>query len=355
MAQRSKCERRQALERRGRRVLGFVAAFFLLAQLSAGLVLDWVWIRPRHPWWADRLADLKALPKPPDIYFFGSSRFGGDINCDVLDAQLREVCGNEAPRTFNASIPAGDATLAERMFDDIKRLGVQPKMVVLEVDPGALAGRDNWLYQHALNVLDWRDVPEVVPALCKNRRIQYLARGRLLPIYVHRHHIRKEAFKSMMAWFEPSVPPAVHSAALAPAPKDLEPPPLSPKVRALMEEGYNVAAREVKDFHLDGVATRRLERLLDRCRAEGIAVVMVGVPVSSPYRRASTPEVDAQFLAYMDRLTNEYGCTYTDWRDKVPDPYFIDGHHANDAGGIYFSRRFANVELIPAWRATARR
>jgi hypothetical protein len=98
------------------------------------------------------------------------------------------------------------------------------------------------------------------------------------------------------------------------------------------------------------MAPRGLERLLDRCRRSGIPVVLVGVPVSSPYQRATTPAIDAAFLEYVHHLEQCYGCSYSDWRTRLADGYFIDGHHANPAGAVFFSRHLAAELLADRWR-----
>jgi hypothetical protein len=343
-------EKRRAKERRGLRILLWVPCLFLLVQVLGGLVLDYVWVRPRNPMKTDMYARLKARKQPPEVLFLGSSRFMGDFNCAVMDAELRLHLGDEAPRTFNGGLPAGDPTVFERVLDDFLRDGYRPKLVVVEVDPGTLAGRDNWLYTHALNVLDWRDVPEAGLALCRNHRIIYMVRGRLLPLYLHNYQIRKEAtvvLKSLLgcghaaADIDPPVPPAVTA--------DPKPPPMTPAARANMEQGGVDMGKETRDYHLQGVGTSRLERLLTRCQSCGIAVLLVRVPVSSPQRRGITAEVNAAFLEYIKTLTVRHGCCFTDCRNRIPDSYFADGHHVYPEGGIYFSRRFAAKELAPWW------
>src|SRR4051812_44569622 len=108
MGTNSRHGRRAAARRRGVRILLWVASVFCLAQLGGGLLLDYVWIKPRYPWRAEMVARLHARKHPPEILFFGSSRFGTNLHCDVLDAELRRALGAAAPRCFNASLPAGD-------------------------------------------------------------------------------------------------------------------------------------------------------------------------------------------------------------------------------------------------------
>jgi hypothetical protein len=324
---------------------------FWLAQVLGGLALDYVWIEARYPWRAHVYERLKECPHPPEILFLGSSRFEGNLSCPVLDAALRRDLGAEAPRTFNAAVPVGDPTVAERILEDLFRQGYRPKLVVVEVSPETLARRDNWLYQHALRLLEWRDVPEALPALCRNGRIMYLFRGRLLPLCTHRYLICKEAIAGVSSLFHP-VPrtPACDMEVGEPVESDPEPPELTPATVALMEAAYRGLGRELQDYRVGGVSSHRLERLLERCRSQGVAVLLLGVPVSSPHRRAYTPEVDERYRDYLRELTQRYGCTYSDWRDALPDEYFTDNHHVHPEGAVYFSRRLAPAVLVPLWR-----
>jgi hypothetical protein len=225
-------------------------------------------------------------------------------------------------------------------------------LVVLEIDPPTLSHRDRWLHQHALNVLDWRDVPEAAPALCMNHRIMYLIRSRLLPLYLHRYHI----CKCTMAWtkslISPSAPPQRSDPPIpVPIEEDPQAPELTDAVRQKMDQDFRDLCEVVRDYRVGGVVAQRLERLLQRCQSANIPVLMVGVPVSSPSRRACTPEVTATFLAHMRSLTERYPCaSYTDWRDQLPDNFFMDGHHVNQPGSIFFSRCFAARELAPLWQ-----
>src|SRR5437588_98967 len=107
--------RRNENRRRGFRIVLWLVVLYSAAQLLGGLVLDYVWVRPRYPYRADMYATLRARQPTPEIIFLGSSRFGGDISCPVLDAELRVHLGEGAPRTFNASLSAGDPTVFERV------------------------------------------------------------------------------------------------------------------------------------------------------------------------------------------------------------------------------------------------
>jgi hypothetical protein len=338
--------------RRGRSILLWFAAVFFAAQIAGGLVLDYCWTHARYPFKWQMYANLEARARTPDIIFLGSSRFAGGINCPVLDAELRRGLGPQAPRTFNAALPAGEPAVFERVVDDFARRGHHPRMLVLEISPETVTHRDLWLSDAALNVLDWRDVPEAVPALCRNHRIMALVRGRLLPLYLHRHHIRKQALALLDSWRHP-LPAAAKSDPPVPRPVtcDPEPPILTAKIKGFMEAGYELVCKDMRDFRAGGgMCGHRLERLLARCQATGVHVLLVAPPVSSPYRRGYSKEVNAAFLAYVQELCARYGCRYIDWRDRLPDPYFCDCHHQYPAGSVYFCRHLGNEVLVPLWR-----
>jgi hypothetical protein len=337
--------------RRGLRVLLWLACLFWASQVLGGLVLDYLWARPRYPSQWQMYDRLQARAHAPEIFFFGSSRFEGGINCAVVDAELRRQLGARAPRAFNAALPAADPTVFERVYQDIMKRGFRPRMLVVEISPETVSDRNPWLYQQALTVLDWRDVSEALAALCANGKIMYLFRGRFLPLYLHRYHIRQQALALVAGLFHPRLAPAkTDPPVLPPVTKDPQPLVLTTSDRARMEAAYPVMTHGLANYHPGGIAAHRLERLLECCRCAGVPVLLVGVPVTSPYRRAYTAQVDAAFLGYVHELTASYGCVYSDWRDKVADAYFRDEHHLCPAGGVYFSRRLTDRVLAPLIR-----
>lgn len=349
--QATKRHARRDNRRRGLRIVLWTMGFFLLAQLVGGLVLDHWWVRGRYPWQAEVYEQLQARATPPEIIFLGSSRFCGDWNCSVLDAGLRQHLGKMSPRTFNAAVPWGDTTVAERILDDVLHLGYRPKLVVLEVNPVNLASGDDWVHGHALRLLDWRDFPEAFMALIRNGRIMFLVRGRLLPLYLHRDEICQDALSKLVALFHSgrgsvSDPPIGSPALTDPPP----PPPIPPDIMTMVKESCQMVSRRLVNYQPHSMAVRRLERLLDRCHTLEIPVLLVQPPVHSLYRQAVSAQANAIFADYIQRLTERYGCRYCDLSDHLPDEYFRDEHHAHPEGAIYLSRRFAPAVLAPLWR-----
>jgi hypothetical protein len=107
----------------------------------------------------------------------------------------------------------------------------------------------------------------------------------------------------------------------------------------------------LRDYQIGGAMPQALERLLGRCRAHHVAVILIGAPVSEVHRKAYTNQVDAVYRDYLHGLERAYGCRFIDCRDRVPDAYFLDHHHLGVEGGVLFSRLLANEILIPACAA----
>jgi hypothetical protein len=118
---------------------------------------------------------------------------------------------------------------------------------------------------------------------------------------------------------------------------------------AVQQAGADLVGRMVRGYRVGGPGPRALERLLRRCREEGVPVVLVGAPVCSAVNRLWSEEADGQFLAYLDRLTRAEGCRFVDLRKSVPDAYFIDCWHVGEEGGAYFTRVLAREAVLPAW------
>jgi hypothetical protein len=92
--------------------------------------------------------------------------------------------------------------------------------------------------------------------------------------------------------------------------------------------------------------------LIDRCRAEGIAVALFFMPESPRFRQWTSPETKHTIMAFVHTLARESGTAVfdaTDWIDRETD--FSDGHHLLAHGAIPFSERFGRECLAP-WLAT---
>jgi hypothetical protein len=133
-------------------------------------------------------------------------------------------------------------------------------------------------------------------------------------------------------------------------------PPTDAKSEQVLLERMQRGAEEdvrrwLRDYRIGGPTPTALERILDRCRTEGIHVILLGIPSCSFHRKEITPDIDAAYTGYINRLVADYGCRFVDCRDWVPDLMFGDTLHLRtETGGKLFTDRFTREVLVPAIR-----
>lgn len=108
------------------------------------------------------------------------------------------------------------------------------------------------------------------------------------------------------------------------------------------------STKRFRHYQTKGTTTATLEQLLRRCRDNDIEVVLYGTPCTSFFRTNFTPEIDAAYSAYIEHLTQTYGCRFIDYRDALPDQCFADMLHYNPSGGRIFTCRLTR-EIISPW------
>jgi len=318
-------------QRRAFRILGFAIGFLALGQLVASCLLDTPrLLGARFPQIEEQIAAMRARGGRPDILFLGSSRFEGGVQAWLVEKIVRDELGVEI-RAFNAAVSAGDPLAFDRQLREFLAAGVLPRNLIVEVSPETVARRIPFF---DIDIVRQLTLPEIVEIAVRDRRtarFHVLAACRLIPVYKHRQHF----------WRAAGIPMAAQQ---APAP-GADP----PKQRDI-EASARAMTKWLSGYDSNGVATRRLRRLLGACRAAGIQVTLLGVPVSSPHRRAYTAPVDAGFLRLMAELSAEFGCRYADFRSRVPDAQFADNHHVDGNGAVAFTRMLASEVAVPLIR-----
>ena len=108
-------------------------------------------------------------------------------------------------------------------------------------------------------------------------------------------------------------------------------------------------SRQFRNYRTDGVVSAALERLLSRCDAEGISVVLVLPAVSEVFREYYTPEIERHFRDDLTRLRGNHPFEVVDLRDTVPDAGFEDLYHLrSDSGALIYSRIALERVVLPA-------
>jgi len=336
-------------QRRGRAALLGGAALFAALQLVGGLLLDRYGLPVRFPSATRVLGEV-----PPgsglDIAVLGSSRFQ-DIRGGEVEAVLRHE-HPEAGRVtaHNFAVPFGDPIAQDYVLERLLERGVRPRLAVVEVSPEFLNRYNRGYSMHIHRQLTWTDLPGSLVDVCRAEQEMRLLSSRVVPLYVHRRELLRVTLEAAEGWLQR---PAHAAAADTDEPRlgeEVVPgrePPLPPETCREWEAGLPDLAKRLAHYRAGGTTAAALDRLLDRCRDNGIDVILVGAPNTSYFRRFFTPEIEAEYRAYIDRLTRTYGCPYFDYADQVPDHLFKDPVHLNAAGSVYFSRRLAREVLWP--------
>jgi hypothetical protein len=341
---------RVRLNRRSRAAALWAFAFFASGQLALGLLLDYRYPLVRFPSGAQVLAVAAAEPRPPTVVFFGSSRTGAGLDLERVNAILKAESGHEpAPRAVTQAVPCGDALTAEFQLERLLEIGKKPRWAVIEVSPETLNEHNLWMAAHTVRQLNWGDVPSHWRAARRGHAGWYFIESRLVPAYTHRKQLVYEARTAIRGWLPLPAPKLVKSdgpldwGALLP-PTDR--PPDDELVRQLQVGVDTTIRRWLHPFDIDGVSPAALERVLARCRAEGIRVVLLGIPQCSAHRAVTAGPIDAEYRAYIDHLTRKFGCRFVDAHDWSPDTDFLDTLHLRSDGARGLTERLTREVLL---------
>lgn len=337
-----------------RHTVGWAVGLFVVAQLAAGVLFDDRFRDIRFPSAGIVLRGLRHHEAQADIVCLGSSRFmhglPESVLQEALDAELRP---SRRAKVLNAAVPAGDPVSSDYMMGELLRAGARPTLAIVEITPEAVNHFNTWLSIHVQRQLGWADVPAYFHDLCFAHQFIRLVRARLLPLYVHRRELWREGSNqlrslaapgSKAAAADPTIPldelrEALGRTGVAPA--------------EYTPHGASLVPGWLRHYQVGGTAAAALDRLLERCQANNIEVVLVSPPLTSAHRQAYSPAIEAAFQSHVHRLATKHGCRFVDYRERLPDDLFIDNHHLLPDGGRRFSELLAREVLAPLYRDTA--
>ena len=149
--------RRTPYRRRGRAALLGAAVLVVLAQLTAGLLLDLRGLAVRFPSAARVLAAVPRDGHGPDVVFLGSSRFEG-LLADEATALLRLENPEVGPvKVCNLAVPGGDPIAEDYVLECLLRRGSRPRLALVEVSPDAVNQYNQWFNLHPHRQITWRE------------------------------------------------------------------------------------------------------------------------------------------------------------------------------------------------------
>jgi len=353
---------RHSPQTRSRKVLCWALALFFAVQLGVGLLLDHVVPLYRFNQAQHVLQSLPDRPEDIDMVFLGSSRFVEGISSAEVRRVLRSQCkASESWTVLNAATLAGDQVAAEHVFGLLRKAGVRPRFLIVEVSPETLSRHTEWLNHHLLQFLRWEDLPSWAGQIWKTGLTVRTLGLRLMPLIYYRTTLLHAAGigpDPVRRWdvigrLAPASPADDDSSR---EPLDLQellrPPdqkPSSPELQAFFEKSaqFTVPPRWLRDYRPEGRNVAALERVLSECRSLQIDVILIGIPVTTPHRQLYTPAIESAYRTCLDRLCRNYACRFVCCRDWMPDVLFYDNHHLSIEGKRSFSRMLALRVLVP--------
>jgi hypothetical protein len=351
---------------RSARVLLLAGIFFVCGELALGAFLDTAPLSVRFPEAALALERARTQHPPPDIVFFGSSRFMAAIVPGEIEHRLRAAHGEPTPTLLSMAVLGGDFVSTEFLLDQMLAQGVRPGVAVIEVSPDLVGRPPHLLSAQLERLFRWRDVADWLPELFE-ADWSALLNARLLPVY----HYRKE----LLGWLVGRPPPYLFVPAPEPPAVTASPVPLMQKASNLKTperglparigsagdspsateapddptHGVDRWARWLRPFRLSGRCAEVLERILARCKKEEITCILVEPPVASGHRGLYGDDVTTPYRRLLGRLGREYDAPYFDFADRLPDTSFRDDSHVNRTGATDFSALLAHALLEPLW------
>jgi hypothetical protein len=346
----------RAAWRRAGRVSVFSGALFAVtAMLGMSAALETVKAEWRDPEFGHRLARLRQRqresPGRPLVLALGTSRTQNAIDPSAM------AFPNEpgSPLVFNfgqsGSPPLKVLLMLERLLDE----GIRPSAVVLEVLPVWLAadGSAERLFEGLEARLSAGDLRRLAPyAADWSTLARHWMKARIAPWSAHRVVLLSHWLPRWLKWGE----------RIDPQWQGMEPDGFVPYPTQFATSEFRASATaHARDEHVGSFAgyafgdssVRVLRDLIDRCRARGIAVVLVEPPVSPMFRGWFAPGVWDSGDERLRRLAANLGVDLVPPLGGLEESHFIDGHHLLRDGAAIYSLRLADRHLKP-WLAGTR-
>lgn len=338
-----------------------VAALVLLASTIVGwLLIDRCPLSARSPDVARIFSHWRTYPSAPEILFLGSSRTGMLVDPLETMSLTRKIAGEDSPRVYDASIPAGEPITMQFIAKGLVDQGRLPTLVVLEISPDTVCRRNHLLYFAIRRQFTTRDMlvhfDDLFRANTSTRAD--LCSSRLIPFWYYRSELR--------SWLEQKWLPLAGTDEATELPQADEyqgfrwsdsprkdgtgpPPP------ALVEGRLRPLRRYLARYEVAGKTPEALEHVVALFAQRGVPVILFQPPLHSAHRALFSPEIVSRFRAFVEHLTQTYGCRVVDFSDRLPDAMFWDNEHANSDGRAAMSRILAEEVLAPAWREEMRK
>lgn len=342
---------------KGRRIVLWTLACFVVGQLVLTAYLSWKAREVRDPLYGFRLRSLRARlaesPNAPLFLILGSSR----IKHSICPADLSIESAPDAPQPiiYNFGINGMGSIRALMYFRRLLADGIHPDFLLLETWP-PLWGQSGFCQESRLVVgfddLSFRDLPLVCRYFFQERDVlRFGLRRAFLPISCYRSRFLRSVVRSLLPREQAEeMDRQVRDA--WPADNDgwfLMPwEPATPQAKAnALQQGVIDIKPLLNSLRLDPRSDTALRELLAECRQRGIRVAMILMPEHSLTRGWYSPQASALVQDYLSRLQREVQVPIVDSRDWVSDDEFADSCHMSQKGVPAFCRRLGREVVQP--------
>lgn len=342
---------------KGKRIVVWTLASFLLSQLVFSIYLDRRCLERRDPLYGYRLQSLRerlaAAPNAPLFLILGSSRVKYSIWPEAM--KIRTADPSAQPLVYNFGLN-GMGTIRELMY--LRRLladGIRPDRILLEVWPPLWA--ETGFFSESRMVqgeddLHWRDWPLVWRYFRRDREVLRMAlRRSLLPISDFRSRLLASMIQPLvphpqveeLTSFESQCLP-VDQGGYFPMPWETT--TAEAKQRAV-KDGEEKIRPLLQPVRIDARSDAALRELLAECRQRGIPIALIFLPEPSRTRDWYTPESHRIVGDYLTRLHADFPVPILDTRTWVADEYFSDCCHMSQKGVPAFCERLGREVVQP--------
>jgi hypothetical protein len=323
---------------------------FALTQGALALALHY-WLPQlrdaRYGAQVQRLAQrVSTAPEARVVVMLGSSR----TQWGFLAGQVEEPLGQALGRpviAYNLGVASGGPVRQLLQLRQLRRRGVSPDLVLLEVLPIFLSGaHEGGEQQMPTETLQWSDLSVVQRYTPRDQLHRDWLLGQLMPCYTYRRQI---LLNGLPRWLPPEVN-GNHGPLDATPSGDLLQYPIENEHTArrrqeLLQRGMSDHADLLAHFQLGGQGTLALGEALEFCRRRGWPTALVFMPEAPAYRRLYPPATWQTIQAHVQELACTYQMPVVDARAWVAEEGFGDCHHLLKSGAACFTNRLRREYL----------
>jgi hypothetical protein len=345
----------QATPGRAVRVVLYALGAFVLLQVGLAVWLEDGGMAMRDPEFAAHLKRLLASQNRRDhpslVLMLGSSRTQLGLKAVELQQQLTRNLGRPVA-AHNFGCPGAGGVSQLFTWDRLRRNGVHPALVLVEVHPGLLNARypnmelsETRLPTSRLSRSDLRDVERFAGSTRPNLDYDWWSHN-LAPVITYRHRL----CRLCLPWMLPKDDQMPELNETGDPVVAIEAHTSEQKAKALAR-AYQEYEQGYSNYSVGGAGGEAIEELLADCRTHGIDTILVLMPEGPAFRGwfSQAPYDDCR--AWMRRVADSTGATIVDAREWFDEEAFFDSHHMTPPGASRFTERLGREAILPRLRS----